>query len=89
MLVWHHREKLLMGQINKRGQIPMSISTQHNSMQRAYRETVQILHLCHIQNYTIVSTRVMNTDMKSYMSHTLENVLETQEMENKNKYLLP
>ena len=89
MLVWNHRKKLSMGQINKQVKIPMSISTQHNSIQRAYRENVQILHLCHIHNDTIVGVRLMNKDMKLYLSHTLENVLETQKRENKNKYLLP
>ena len=89
MLVWHHREKLLMGQINKRGQIPMSISTQHNSTRRAYGATLKILHMCQIHTVTIVGVRVMNIYMKSYMSHTLVNVLKTQEKENKDTYLLP
>ena len=58
-------------------------------MWRSYGVTFKILHMCQIQTVTIVGVRVMNIYMKSYMSHTLVNVLKTQEKENKDTYLLP
>ena len=50
---------------------------------------LQIRHLWQHQTNIIIDIRVTDTDAKIYISLPLNNVRETQEKENKKKYLLP
>ena len=53
------------------------------------RGDIKIHHLCQHQNDTIIDDRVEDTDAKSDLNHYLDTVLDIQEKEKNNKYILP